>query len=61
MTERRLSELSPEMAHFTQKAYRAALDGGKPVYTVHRAATTTQLALWDASPCRCGGSADRCS
>ncbi len=47
MTGRRLSDLSPEMAEFTQKAYRAAIDGGQPVYTVHRAATTTQLALWE--------------
>ncbi|MGL4728241.1 MAG: diguanylate cyclase [Bosea sp. (in: a-proteobacteria)] len=47
MTGRRVSELPTEMAEFTLQAYRAAVEGNKPVYTVHRAATATQVALWE--------------
>jgi diguanylate cyclase (GGDEF)-like protein/PAS domain S-box-containing protein len=47
MTGRHVSELQPELAQFTLSAYRAALSGPKPVYTVHRAATATQVALWE--------------
>jgi diguanylate cyclase (GGDEF)-like protein/PAS domain S-box-containing protein len=47
MTGRRVSDLAPDMAQFTITAYRAAIEGRKPVYTVHRAATVTQVALWE--------------
>jgi diguanylate cyclase (GGDEF)-like protein/PAS domain S-box-containing protein len=47
MTGKHVSDLQPEMAEFTLNAYRAALSGAKPVYTVHRAATATQVALWE--------------
>jgi diguanylate cyclase (GGDEF)-like protein/PAS domain S-box-containing protein len=47
MTGRHVSDLQPEMAEFTLGACRAALAGVRPVYTVHRAATSTQVALWE--------------
>jgi diguanylate cyclase (GGDEF)-like protein/PAS domain S-box-containing protein len=47
MTGKHVSDLQPEMAEFTIAAYRAAIAGAKPVYTVHRAATATQVALWE--------------
>jgi diguanylate cyclase (GGDEF)-like protein/PAS domain S-box-containing protein len=57
MTGRRISELPAEMAEFTISAYRAALDGNKPVYAVHRATTATQVALceWLVMPVRAQG------
>ena len=43
----RVSDMTPQVAHFTIECYDQALADGRPAYTVHRSLKTVRVCLWE--------------